>query len=259
MLEYESSVIGAWLASIWLPFVRIGGFMLIAPVIGAQLVPARVRLILAVLMTMLIFPNLPSLPPIDLISVEAFILIAQQLLIGIALGMVLQVLLQMFVVGGQIVAMKMGLGFASMVDPSNGVQVTVVSQFHLMLATLLFLAMNGHLAMLEVLNESFLILPISAGFLSPDSLLSLASAGTWMFAGAILMALPGVTALFIINSAIAVVTRAAPQLNIFAIGFPFMLLMGLIIIWLTMGGYLPHFDLHTREALDMMRLLVARN
>ena len=257
MLEYEASVIGAWLASIWLPFVRIGSFMLAAPVVGAQLVPARIRLILALLVTLLIFPNLPPLPAMELVSVGAFILIGQQILIGIAMGLVLQVLLQMFVVGGQIIAMKMGLGFASMVDPSNGVQVTVVSQFHLMLATLLFLSMNGHLAMLEVLNESFVVLPLMGGFLAAESLLGLASFGAWMFAGAMLMALPAVSALFIINSAIAVVTRAAPQLNIFAVGFPFMLLMGLIIIWASTGGYLPHFDQHTREALDMMKMIVA--
>lgn len=256
MLEVSSAAIGGWIGNFIWPFFRVSGFLLAAPIIGTQLVPARLRIMLAVLLTALLVPTLPPMPFIDPISLPSFILVAQQLFIGIALGLVLQVVLQLFVVAGQLIAMQMGLGFASMVDPTNGVSVTVLSQFHLMLVTLLFVTMNGHLAMIEVFAESFQRLPVGAGFLSNNALWAVAGWGAWMFSSALLMALPAVASLLIINFSMGVVTRAAPQLNIFAIGFPFMLIVGLFIIWATMGGYIPLFDRYTRDALDMMVFLV---
>jgi flagellar biosynthetic protein FliR len=172
------------------------------------------------------------------------------------MGFSMQIFLQIFVVGGQIIAMHMGLGFASMVDPANGVTVTVLSQFHLMLITLLFVSMNGHLAMIEVLAASFYTLPVGFAFISKTALLDLGGHAGWMFTSAFLLALPAVAALMIVNMSLGVVTRAAPQLNIFSIGFPSMLLLGLCIVWVTMIGYLPLFDRFTREALAMMAYLV---
>jgi flagellar biosynthetic protein FliR len=256
VLEISSSVIGGWVGSYMWPFFRIGGFLMAAPITGTQLVPGRVRIILAVLLTLAVSPVLPPMPQIDPVSIPAFILIAQQLLIGIALGFLLQLVLQLFVIAGQIIAMQMGLGFAQMVDPTNGVTVTVLSQFHLMLVTLLFLVMNGHLAMIEIFMESFHVLPIGSGFFSSAALWQLVGWASWMFAGALVMALPAVTAMLIINFSLGVVTRAAPQLNIFSIGFPAMLVMGIIIVWFSMGGYIPLFDKFTRQALDMMAFLV---
>lgn len=155
MFEIDSALIGGWVGSVMLPFFRIGAMFLAAPIFGAQLIPARTRIVIAFLITLVVFPNLPAMPVIDALSISMGVLIVQQLLIGIAMGFVMQLLLQLFVVGGQIIAMHMALGFASMVDPTNGVTVTVLSQFHLMLVTLLFVTLNGHLAMIEVLVESF--------------------------------------------------------------------------------------------------------
>ena len=258
MLAIDSAVIGGWIGSVMWPFFRIGGFLLAAPIIGTQLVPARVRIVLAVLMTAAIAPTLAPMPHIDALSLASFTLVAQQVLIGLAMGFLLQLLLQLFVVAGQIIAMQMGLGFASMVDPSNGVSVPVVSQLHLMLVTLLFLAMNGHLVMIEVLAESFTALPVGAGFLSQQALWELAGWASWMFASAVLLALPAIASLLVINCSLGVVTRAAPQLNIFAVGFPSMLVIGLCILWVMLGGYLHLFDQFTRQALDMMAILVTR-
>jgi len=252
-------MIGGWISAYMWPFFRIAGFLMAAPLLGTQLVPARIRMMLALLLTVAVAPLLPAMPAVDPLSVASMIISGQQVFIGIALGFVLQVLLQLFVVAGQLIAMQMGLGFAQMVDPTNGVSVTVVSQFHLMLVMILFLAMNGHLAMIEVFMASFTALPVGAGFLSQAGLWKLAGWGGWMFSGALVMALPAVTSLLIINFSMGVVTRAAPQLNIFAVGFPFMLVVGLGIIWSTLGGYLPLFDKFTRQALDMMAILVQLN
>ncbi len=256
MFEMDTALIGSWVGSFLLPFFRIGAFFLAAPVFGTQLVPARVRIVMGFLITLALVPNLPEMPAIEALSITTMLLVAQQILIGVAMGFVMQLLLQLFVVAGQIIAMHMALGFASMVDPTNGVTVTVLSQFHLMLVTLLFITMNGHLAMLEVMTESFYALPVGGIFLSNNMLFELAGRASWMFGSALLLALPAIASLMIINYSLGIVTRAAPQLNIFAIGFPFMLVIGLCILWATMGGYLPLFDRFTREALDMMAFLI---
>ncbi|MCP3908125.1 MAG: flagellar biosynthetic protein FliR [Oceanicoccus sp.] len=256
MFAIDSALISGWISSVLWPFFRIGGFFLAAPIFGTQLVPARVRIVLAFLVTMILVPNLPAMPEMDALSIPSFIAVAQQLLIGIAMGFSMQLLLQLFVVAGQIIAMHMALGFASMVDPSNGVTVTVLSQFHLMLVTLLFVLMNGHLAMIEILVESFYALPVGGLFISDNMLLELAGRATWMFSSALLLALPAIASLMVINYSLGIVTRAAPQLNIFALGFPSMLIIGLIIIYIILQGYVPLFDRFTREALDLMAFLV---
>ncbi|ARN75422.1 flagellar biosynthetic protein FliR [Oceanicoccus sagamiensis] len=256
MFALESALISGWMSSVLWPFFRIGGFFLAAPIFGTQLVPARTRIVLAFLVTMILVPNLPAMPEMDALSIPSFIIVAQQLLIGIAMGFSMQLLLQLFVVGGQIIAMHMALGFASMVDPSNGVTVTVLSQLHLMLVTLLFVSMNGHLAMIDVMVESFYALPVGGMFISDNMLMELAGRASWMFSSALLLALPAIASLMVINYSLGIVTRAAPQLNIFALGFPSMLIIGLIIIYIILQGYVPLFDRFTREALDLMAFLV---
>lgn len=258
MFEIDSALISGWISSVVLPFFRIGAFFLASPIFGTQLVAARIRVVFSFLITIVLVPNLPEMPVVDAVSIQGIILVAQQILIGIAMGFTMQVFMQLFVVAGQLIAMHMGLGFASMVDPSNGVTVTVLSQFHLMLVTLLFLSMNGHLAMIEIMAESFYALPVGTAFMSNNALLALASSGTWMFGSALLMALPAVAALMIINLSLGVVTRAAPQLNIFALGFPAMLILGLCIVMITMSGYLPLFDRYTKEALELMAFMIHR-
>src|SRR5690606_4151247 len=128
-------------------------------------VPTRVRLYLTLAICVVLVPSLPPMPQVDALSLRSLLLIAEQVLIGAMFGFVLQLLFQLFTVAGQIIAMQMGLGFASMVDPANGVSVPVLGQFLLMLVTLLFLAINGHLVALEILAESFVSLPPGQGLM----------------------------------------------------------------------------------------------
>jgi len=252
MLQLDIAALQFWLNQFLWPLLRVSGFFMAAPIFGTQIVPPRIRLLLALLLTMAIAPTLRGLPTPDFLSPLAIVLAAQQLLIGVALAFFLQVLLHTFVMAGQMVAMTMGLGFASMNDPVNGVSVTVISQFYLMLASLLFLGMNGHLVMVEVLVESFRALPVGAA-IGPHRLQMLLGWGSWLFGASLLMALPAVTALLIINISLGVITRAAPQLNIFAIGFPLMLVLGLLILWANMASVLPQFERYSGEALAVMR------
>ena len=252
MLELDVAALQHWLHQFMWPLLRIGGFFMVVPIIGTAVVPARIRLILTLLLTLLLAPTLRDLPHPDFLSPQSVVLAMQQTLIGIAMALFLQLLTQAFVTFGQIVAMQMGLGFASMNDPVNGIAVTSVSQFYLLMSSLLFLAFNGHLVMIDVLAESFRALPVGAD-IGAGRLHMVVGWGSWMFAAGLLMALPIVTALLIVNLSLGIITRAAPQLNIFAIGFPLMLVLGIVFLWASMSSMLPHFERLSGEALQAMR------
>ena len=177
---------------------------------------------------------------------------AQQIVIGVALGLLSLLFLQTFVLGGQIIAMQIGLGFASMVDPTNGQQVPVIAQFFLMLASLIFLALDGHLLMIQMVVASFDSVPVAMTGLNADAFRMIADWGSSMFSAALTAMLSGIIALLLINLSFGVMTRAAPQLNIFAIGFPITMVSGLIVLWLTLGGFIFHFENQWQEAVSVM-------
>ena len=241
-----------WLASLLWPFMRIGAMFTAMPVFSARSVPVRTRVLLAFLMAWLLVPVIPAPPIMDLISAEAVLIGVYQVLIGVAMGFILQMVFSAFIIAGQAIAMTMGLGFASIVDPQNGVQVPVVSQAILIMVTLVFLALNGHLLLIELLANSFQRLPVGPLVISPDSLWQLVSWGSNMFVGAMLVALPAVAALLLVNLAFGVTSRAAPQLNIFAVGFPAMIIVGLVFLILTLPSITDHLSRLMLQAVGLI-------
>jgi flagellar biosynthetic protein FliR len=153
--------------------------------------------------------------------------------------------------------MSMGLGFASMVDPTNGVNVPVVSQFFIIIGTLLFLALGGHLMLIQLVVSSFESLPISATGVGRADFWSLISWGSQMFVGALWVAIPALISMLVITLSMGVMTRAAPQLNIFSVGFPVTMFMGFIILLLVMPGLLPRFNQMMLQAMQLSQSLVA--
>ncbi len=253
--EISADLIGQWVGQHLWPLFRIASFMMVIPFIGTQLVPARIRLGLALLITILIVPLLDDVPRVEALSADAVVITLQQILIGVGLGFALTALFQLFVVTGQMIAMQMGLGFASMVDPANGVNVPVLSQLYSISVTLLYLAMNGHLVAFEVFLESFRTLPIGLEGLGQAGVWDLTHRISWVFVSAMLLALPAVTAVLIVNISFGVMTRAAPQMNIFALGFPIGLMFGLFSIWVLQANFLPHFQQYAEETYEFMRQL----
>jgi len=254
MLELTDTQIGTWVASFILPLFRVTAVLMTMPVFGTTLVPARVRLYFALAITVVIVPGLPPMPEVHALDLSALLLIAEQIIIGALFGLSLQLFFQIFVIAGQIVAIQMGMAFASMVDPANGVNVAVIGQFLTMLVTLLFLAINGHLVVFEVLTESFTTLPVGSGLLV-NHFWDLVGRLSWVLGAALLLVLPAITALLVVNIAFGVMTRAAPQLNIFSIGFPLTLVLGLGIFWISLADILPHYHALASEALQWMREL----
>lgn len=256
-LLFTTSQIAGWIGEFVWPFMRIGAMLMVMPVFGGRLVPARVRVLMAVALAAVMVPVIPPVPAVDPLSAEAVAIAVQQLLIGLVMGFMLQLVFSALVIGGHAIAMSMGLGFASMVDPQNGVNVPVIGQYYVTLATLLFLALDGHLVLISVLAESFHQLPIAAHGLSRDVFWTLANWGTRMFAGGILIAVPALIALMLTNIAFGVVSRAAPQLNVFGVGFPVTLTFGFVVIYLTLSNLLPQFQTLLTDAFTLLSSLEA--
>ena len=231
------------------PFVRISAMFAIIPIFSSRSVSVKFKLILTVFITLAVAPSLALPPPVDPFTWKGVFFISQQMLIGLAMGLIFLVVFQAFVMAGHMVAMAMGLAFASMVDPGTGAQSPIVSQYFTIIVTLLFLALNGHLLVIQVVVESFEYLPIGVSFLNRDSLRLIFEFGSYIFLSGVLIALPAVTALLLVNVAFGVVTRAAPALNIFAVGFPITLLAGLILLSLITPLILPHLQELIRSAL----------
>jgi flagellar biosynthetic protein FliR len=239
-----------------LPYMRIIGLFAAMVGISANSVPRRIRGGFALMMTLMIVPVVDPVPVEDLFSLGTFILAIQQAIIGIGIGFVSTMVLNTFVIAGQVVAMQTGLGFASIVDPVNGINVPAVGQFYLILATLLFWTIDGHLAMIHMIVMSLEAFPIGSGWWQPGQFQDIALWGGWMFIAALTLSLAPIVSLLIINLAFGIMTKAAPQLNIFSIGFALAQIMGLIIIWLTIGNFGTHFQTQwDRAQMTMCQLL----
>ncbi|MGF1726605.1 flagellar biosynthetic protein FliR [Photobacterium nomapromontoriensis] len=254
MYELTAAELTAWFGQIWWPFVRLGSALMVMPIIGGNSIPAQVRVILALMISILSAPLMPAMPAVDPLSLQALIYAGQQVLIGALLALLLEFLFAVFTTMGQILSMQMGLGMAMMNDPVNGVSVPAIGKYYQMYTFMLFLSLDGHLVALEIFVRSFEIWPVGE-FFSQHALYLIILRFGWMIAAALLLALPAVTAMLLVNGAFGMMNRAAPQLNVFALGFPMTMLLGLICLLLSNTGIPENFVRLSSDTLEMMRLL----
>lgn len=228
MISIGSAQIDAWIAAFIFPLARILAFIAAAPLWSNAGIPRRTRLILAIAIAVAITPSLPPMPAVQPASLSGLWVLLQQMLIGIGMGFAAKIVFTAFDMAGEFIGFQMGLGFATFYDPLSASQTPVISEFIGLLALLLFLSMNGHLLYLATLVQSFSAIPVSTMPLGAGSWLNLVELGGKIFSAGLLLALPIIVALMITNVALGVLTRAAPQLNLFALGFPLTLIGGFI-------------------------------
>ncbi|MDP2808790.1 MAG: flagellar biosynthetic protein FliR [Rhodocyclaceae bacterium] len=246
MISFTSAQLDAWLAAFVFPMARILGLMATAPVFNNAALPMRIRLAIGLAITLALAPALPPMPALPAGSWIGLSVLVQQSLIGLLLGFTLRLAFIAVDVAGELIGLQMGLSFAVFYDPQSSGQTPVITEFLGLLATLLFLAMNGHLLALSALAESFALLPVvTTPFAVKGLSVVMAWAGT-LFATGVLLSLPLVAALLIANIAMGVLARVAPQMNLFAVGFPVTITAGFAVLMLTM----PYFGAALERLFD---------
>lgn len=250
-MDISAAQATAFVGSLMWPFIRISAMFMAIPVFGTRLIPVRIRIVASMVITILIVPLIPDVPAVEPLSLNGLLITVQQVLIGVAMAFILQLVMGALLIAGEAISMSMGLGFATMIDPQNGVSVPVISQFFLIMGTLLFLSLGGHLMLIQLVVSSFQTLPIAEIGVTREDFWAIASWGSNMFMGAIWLAVPALISILTLSLAMGVMTRAAPQLNIFSVGFPVTILMGFVILMLIVPTLVDHFNRMLLEAMQV--------
>jgi flagellar biosynthetic protein FliR len=235
MLGLSTAQIDAWIVFYAFPMARILGLIATAPLWSTAGIPRQTRLILGLAITVALAPALPPMPNVQPASLAGLWILGQQMLIGISMGFAARIVFSAVDMAGTYIGFQMGLGFATFYDPLDGAQTPVLAEFIGLLSLLLFMALDGHLLYISTLAQSFHAIPVGPEALSPNSWRNLAELGSKIFSAGLLLALPLIIALMITNVALGVLTKAAPQLNLFALGFPLTLMGGFIAIGLSLN------------------------
>ncbi|MFN0040429.1 MAG: flagellar biosynthetic protein FliR [Burkholderiales bacterium] len=235
MLSISTTQLDTWIAAFLFPMARVLALVATAPILGNRGIPARIRLGVGLVLTFAIAPLAGPPPEVAPASWSGLVILVEQIAIGVTMGFTMRLAFAAVDMAGELIGLQMGLGFANFFDPQHGVSVPVVAQFMGLLATLFFLAINGHLMVIATLAESFSAIPIGTGVQGGEQVAMGAAAwGGQIFLSGLTLALPVLAALLITNVALGVLTRTAPQLNIFAVGFPITLLFGFFMLALTL-------------------------
>jgi flagellar biosynthetic protein FliR len=252
MLSVTDAQLIAWVNAFILPLARVLAMIATAPLLNHQSIPMVVKVGLGALIAALIAPTLPPMPATVLLSWNGVLVIAQQIGVGVAFGFMLQIIFSGIEFTGDLIGLQMGLSFATLVDPENGGTNPVTSSFMNLIASLVFLGLDGHLTMIAAISESFHAFPI--GLPSGGALIArdLASMGGDVFRIAVHLSLPVIAALLICNLALGVMMRSTPQLNLMSIGFPICLLVGLWILWISAPQMVMAIQAHLERGLGLL-------
>lgn len=248
-----------WLLALqlfWWPFVRIMAALSIAPVFAQRSLPVRARLLLALVLTVALLPTLPPSPEIDVLSPAGALATIEQILFGLLLGLTLQLAFAVFTITGELISTQMGMGMARYNDPVHGVSSTsIVYQMFFILLMLVFVAVDGHLLVVSILHQSFTLWPVGSG-LHYFGFQAFVHAMAWVLAAALLIALPAVFCLFLVQFCFGLLNRISPAMNLFSLGFPLTILIGLLCLKLLVP-YLPENFLNlSRQLLDGLAILL---
>lgn len=252
MISFTTAQLNAWILAFIFPAVRILALVAVAPFLSNAAIPRRIRLLFGLAICVALIPGLPAMPNVTPDSGLGIAILAQQVLIGVAMGFSMRIVFAGVEMAGFLISSQMGLGFATTYDPQSASNTAVISEFLTLLATMVFLSLNGHLLYVATLAQSFVAIPVVPEMLGGQSWLSLAKMGSRIFATGVLLALPAVVALMITNLALGVLNRVAQQLNLFAIGFPLTLTGGFIVLSITLNYMAAPLQALFEQGLEMM-------
>jgi flagellar biosynthetic protein FliR len=234
MISVTEAELTAWLAPLLWPFLRVLALFTSAPVLSMRSVPVRVKVALAFLVAVAAQASLPPMPVIPLDSHAALGAVVQQVLIGLTLGFAARVVFAAIEFAGELIGLQMGLNFAGFFDPTTGSQGTATSRFFGSIAALLFICINGHLLLTVAVIRSFETFPVGDAPLAFLVTLAPQVWGTEVFRLGLWIALPIVAMLLFVNLVLGVISRVAQQIQIFTVGFPITVSVGLVGMLLTL-------------------------
>jgi len=255
-MTFTEAQLATLIASVFWPFVRIASMFAAAPVFSNKQIPNRVKLLLAISVTFVVAPVLDPPPVVNVFSAEAILILFQQMAIGVIIGFSLQLALATLTVAGEMIGYSMKLGMAKMADPINGVQVPIVATLYITLALLIILSLDIHLMMIQLIIDSFIVFPVATDGITRNTLWDIISWTTRLYELGLLMALPVIGSILLLDIAMGIMSRSAPQIQIFAIGFPITLIVGLVLIWLTLPSIMHSFIAAMDELLLFVREVI---
>jgi flagellar biosynthetic protein FliR len=235
-----SAQLDAWLAAFMFPLARLLGMMMSAPIFSNRGMAVRLRLAVGLGIAVAVLPAAPPMPDIAPGSGIGLMILGQQVFIGAGIGLTVRLVFAAIDVAGSFIGMQMGLSFALFFDPNSGGQSAVLADFMSMVAALLFLTLDGHLILVDLVLRSFEWLPVGVG-LNGQGWSFIPRAGAAIFSTGFLLSLPMLAVLLVSNTAMGVLTRASPQLNLFAVGFPVTMFVGFFSLTLLMSNLGPVF------------------
>lgn len=242
MIEFNyEQLVGLLSAFLW-PLFRLSAFVVTAPVLGHKNIPMPVKIGFCLVLTVVMGFSNPPIPDVPLTSWAGLALIFEQVLIGAALGFIMKIIVTTVQATGEYISLSMGLGFATFFSPDSNSNTLVVSRLLYMFTLLMFLAMNGHLVVIETLHYSFHYLPIGSMDTEMEGFRYIAKLGTVLFTSGLLMSLPVLVPLLCINISMGIMNRSTPQFTIFSIGFPMTMLVGLLLIIVLMRDLRSFLD-----------------
>ena len=233
MTLLAADIVAKFYCFLW-PLTRIAAALMTVPILSIEAANARIRIILAIMLTLLVFP-LHDWPTIDPVSPQGLSALLHEISIGVVTGLTLQIVTAALVIAGQSISTAMGLSMSNLLDPNLG-NVPVLSQFLVIMGTMIFLGIGGPVMLISILLDSFTLVPVGQPLMELTVITNLLRWSSMMFLGALLVSLPVVASLLLINVGLGVVTRAAPSLNIFALGFPAMIIAGFLLLLTSMSG-----------------------
>lgn len=236
--------------------VRIGAAFVAAPVFGAVSVPVQVRITLSGAIAVLVMGVHHVTPPAQIFSVVTFLAVGMEILVGLAIGFVIQIAFAAPLLAGELIGNSMGIGFASAIDPQNGHSSTALGQFMTTLLTLLFLSVNGHLMLVEIIVRSYDAMPPGGSWLAVERLRDIAFFGSYAFSAGLLLALPVGFLLLCLNLIVGMLSRSAPALNLFAVGLPASLAVGVVAIAIALPAMGDYMIVIIHEGLEATQRLV---
>jgi len=256
MIAFTLDQLYGWLNAFWWPFVRILALVGTAPIFSEPNIPVRVKIGLAALLAVAVSPMLPPMPEIAPASFAGLLITAQQILIGLAMGLAMKMTFAAVQIAGELIGLQMGLSFASFFDPTTGANTAVLARIMTRIALLLFLALDGHLLIIGTLVQSFDTLPVAVTSLPQNGWGVLLEWGAQLTELGLLLALPLIAALLAINLALGILNRTATQLSVFSVGFPITMTIGIILLTAMLPQLSPALERLFQTGLEtVIRLL----